>query len=48
MLWIFANFLFAYSLYKRVFPLIFAMWDFVLFQMCAGDVALRGAFDMRF
>ena len=41
MLRIFANSLIMHTLYTRDLSFIFAMWDFVLFLICAGDVAAR-------
>ena len=45
MLRIFANSLIKKTLYTRDFSFIFSMWDFVLFLICAGDVATHGASD---
>ena len=45
MLRIFANSLIMHTLYTRDFSFIFFMWEFVLFLICASDVAARGAFD---
>ena len=45
MLRIFATSLITHTLYKHDFSFIFDMWDFVLFLICAGDVATRGASD---
>ena len=45
MLRIFANFSFAYSLFRCTFTWIFVMWDYVFVLTCTSDVASRGASD---
>ena len=45
MLRIFANSLVTHTLYTRDFSFIFVTWDFVLFLICACDVAACGASD---
>ena len=45
MLRIFGNSLITHTLYTCVFSFLFAMRNFVLFLIWAGDVAARGASD---
>ena len=47
MLKIFTNSLITHSLYTHDFSFIFGMWDFVSYFKCAGDLVLRGAFDLH-